>query len=589
MCSSIRFPSWRLLWAPDGPRFSCRVFLLPCQGLQFLESAIETPTPKAANPGSSRWLLASAGAALVLLWGASSWLPVDTPFSSDTGVRFLQVRELQAQAGIEFALRYHGRELDPGLRFVPWYYAFSDVGGRLLLHIPPWLPLAGVALEAVLGRGALWLAPILGSLLAALALAAWGARAGLRRPTLLFWFALLGSPLLFYSFVFWDHSWAAAWAAVACALLASTGSRARAGQALLAGAALGWATAQRPECLPFGLALGLAWTSLHWRSFRVLGLVVLGASLCFGMSCLINFGICGHPLGMGVAPHLVGYGQRRVIAEVAPSSAPVPTPAKVKNRVRVIGQLLFGEESFDRRRLFWLLMLAGLSCLLCARGRLRAACLALGTTLCVGAWGWLVYRAWGSEPVGLLSSVPLLPLVFWPLRKGVAPAALEGRRLAGRCVLLFLALMLTFWPAFGGFQWSSRYLLPATPLLLWLAWQQLDVWWKPGGRLLRVCAPLLLCLGVVLHTGLGFRHLLVQKREVAEYKRVIAGWSERVVITDRLFLPSFMTSLQGKDFFYFDDPAQREQLLQILQTAGETQVVVLEEGASFQPVHVRLR
>ena len=83
-----------------------------------------------------------AGAATLALFGvAVAGLSPLGFVSSDTGLRMLHIYELIDHGWSSFEIAYRGRFLDPELRHVPYYYAFSVIDERIFLAISPFFPL----------------------------------------------------------------------------------------------------------------------------------------------------------------------------------------------------------------------------------------------------------------------------------------------------------------------------------------------------------------------------------------------------------------------------------------------------------------
>ena len=66
-----------------------------------------------------------------------AWYSLSEPlfFISDTGLRFLQIRELIAHDWRTFTTEYPGRIFDPELQHVPYYYAFRVIDREIYLSI----------------------------------------------------------------------------------------------------------------------------------------------------------------------------------------------------------------------------------------------------------------------------------------------------------------------------------------------------------------------------------------------------------------------------------------------------------------------
>ncbi len=86
---------------------------------------------------------------LILGWFSISTLVFWSP---DTGLRYLQVRELIDKQWQSTWVDYPAHVLDPELKYVPYYYAFIVVGAQIFLEISSFFPLLASLLFPVVGR-----------------------------------------------------------------------------------------------------------------------------------------------------------------------------------------------------------------------------------------------------------------------------------------------------------------------------------------------------------------------------------------------------------------------------------------------------
>src|SRR5690349_20525163 len=196
--------------------------------------------------GRRRALLALLGVALVL-GAASIALPHDVFWHSDEGAKFIQLLNLRlGPGGLDTAIHYPGQALDPARQFVPFHpkqYRL-DAAGNIYLQWPIFLPLLAWPFYALFGLAGLYILPLAGALATC-----WGsyrlARAA-GAPARWAWLAIpllgLATPLGVYSWVFFEHTLAAALVAWAGLLLieglAAGDGRRLAGAGLLLGAAI---------------------------------------------------------------------------------------------------------------------------------------------------------------------------------------------------------------------------------------------------------------------------------------------------------------------------------------------------------------
>jgi hypothetical protein len=129
--------------------------------------------------------------------------------------------------------------------------------------------------------------------------------------------------------------------------------------------------------------------------------------------------------------------------------------------------------------------------------------------------------------------------------------------------LLFLGLMIVLWPAYGGSQWGARYLLPAYPLLLFLAFYTYSRWRDRKDSFAPIVRQIFFSLLVVsVALQLSSVRLLFQKHAAQmATKEAIASLPTDLILTNHPFLPSFMSSLEEKKFMYVDSEDDLRRLL----------------------------
>lgn len=526
-------------------------------------------------------VLGATGLLLLLAWRAMAQL---TFFSSDVGLRFLQVRELAANGWQSFAISYPGRGVDPELRHVPWYYAFSLIDGQIFLNISPFLPLVASWLYALLSVPGLALVPVLGSVFSALAVLSMARSAQLPGARWTFVIALAATPLLFYSAVLWDHSLGAALGAWAAAGIALWLAQRRHGQPgnlkplLLAGVAAGLSLGQRPEMYVFSAALGVGFVIAGWpvRWRPVVALAVgglLGAALVWSLNAWWS----GHPLGMGVAPHFSGYGAPPTFRVASAAVAPL---------TRITRFLAHAEPRADGVARAAALLAAGCALVLAATvtRRWRGPLLLAGMALATAGYILFVPIALNNTLIGLVATLPLIVLSLAALALSVETAEPQRsvQRFAALTTALFLAAMFIFWPGYGGLQFGARYLLPAVPLLVFLAFGGYQVARRTlAGRqrsAFTLLAAALLALSLVLQ-GLGVRRIFVDHEPHTAIRAGLEALPGPIILTNHVFMPSFMTSIGNKSFVYVRDEADLAALLERLADAGVSQTGVVARAA----------
>ncbi|NKQ34173.1 MAG: hypothetical protein HF973_00985 [Chloroflexi bacterium] len=514
----------------------------------------------------SKWvhLLALTAVLLALsgLMGSSH-----TYFSSDVGLRFLQARELVANRWQTLAVTYPAQAFDPNFQFVPYYYAWSLLDGRIYFDITPFFPLLLSFFYALTGPDSVIIVPVLGGVLTAAAIYVLARTAGLQRSLLAMWLTVFATPLLFYSLELWDHSWAAACAAWAVTGVAVGLQRGTWPPFFWAGAAAGVGLGQRPEMYVFAIALGVGLLVVNWRWLPALALGGLAGALPVW---LLQWRWVGHPLGLAMAPHLLGYGRPENLPD-AYSSVTIPPVLRVS-------RLLFWVNFHEPATFAALLLTAVGIGLIVLTVRLphwrRPFGLWVGLASMAAAYSLLIWYA-GPKPIhGLISVMPLVALSLVIANGG------DIYRLALITTLVFIGLMLALWPAFGGDQWGARYLLPAVPLLVFLAffaWTAYDeILTGKMKRAWDVTVICLLALSVMMQLA-GLRAQWQRHQAQAALRDSVSRLTAEVVLTNSFSLPAHMASLPDKQFIYVGDEAAVSVVVPRLAAGGIRQVALVPE------------
>lgn len=521
--------------------------------------------------------------ALTIILVALAWLHVSslTFFSSDSGLRLLQVRQLIDKGWQTLAVDYPGRFADPDLDHTPYYYLYSLIDGEIYLNITPFFPIMASFLYVLAGALGLAISPVVGGVLAAWAIYKLARLSQLSRPYWLIWATVFATPLLFYSLELWDHSLAtacAAWGVYGAARGMIENQRR---YLVLAGVAIGLGLGQRPELYVFALATGLGLLVAAWQRWWHVWALVIGGLLGALPVWISQYTWVGHPLGLAVAPNLFGYGRPGAYPVQAYSEVTL-TPALIK------GRLLFYVQSRDPVT-FTALLLVLVSFLIIfmvlrvERFQQNRLLLAGFVTAIVGysLWGLV---AWQEPITGLLSTFPLLPLGLTYVKKRKAkPPGYHVYHFVFSVVGFFLLLTLALWPSFGGDQWGSRYLLPAYPLLLFLAFYTYEAYIAQLKRPLQPILQLLTAALLILSIGLqlvGLRHLYVNQPENVTMRNAIQALPAQIILTNHPFLPSLMSSVEGKIFMYVDNNHDLVTLIPKFAERGYDRVAILPLEAS---------
>ena len=182
------------------------------------------------------FLVAAAAVALVRL-------PADAFFSSDEGVKFIQLRSLAESSFRDARIVWPGDEFGLGRRYAVVERFFELRGGELYSPHPLLFALASAPGWVLFGFPGLYILPLLAGAATAALTIKLGRTFGVRRPWLAGAVVALASPLFFYSLCYWEHTAAVAlWLGGFALLLKRSPAR-----LVAAGALWGAGAALRPE------------------------------------------------------------------------------------------------------------------------------------------------------------------------------------------------------------------------------------------------------------------------------------------------------------------------------------------------------
>lgn len=378
-------------------------------------------------------------------------------WSPDSSIRYVQLVSLLRQGYREVAVVYPGGKLDPEGRFYPVGGGFAAVrDGKVYLLYSPYFPALAAPFYQVFGRVGLIGVPLLSGLSVVSLTFAWLGRLGQWAGAAGALLVGLGTPLAVYSVVFWDHAPVTALTTGAIFCLARSLEGERGIGPVVAGVLLGLAVWLRNEAYVFAAAAMVLWTVVAGQ--RRLLPVALGFLLSASFVWALNWHLYGHPLGLkGLA------GMEAVKSRLGGAEG------WLVRRVLAAYDLLVSTERFvDAQDPIRVGTSLGVAAVIILSGwllrlgvrYLSASSILFGGGAVVVVVGWLV--ATGSEVMGLLPAVPALALL------ALANLKSAWERLALGTTLLYVAAVVVIGSE-GGLQWGPRYLLPVTPLLVWLA------------------------------------------------------------------------------------------------------------------------
>ena len=493
------------------------------------------------------WVLAGVVTAAYAWW--VFLMPGEVFWAGDMGVKYVQVQSLWRHHWRPVTLDYPSKDLDPEGRWFPFAPPFVTRRGNEFCSV---FPIAFTALSAapfwLLGAYGLYVIPIAASAVTLCLVPGLCDRLGISQFRALAPILIgLGTPLFFYSVLFWEHTIAVALCTLAAWCLLRVEDRPRMQSPLTAGVLLGLCAWFRPEayCFVAALVVAVAVTARRLRDGMRLGAwLIAGAAGPCAFLWLYQWWAFGNPLGAHYAVNARYYAEQGL-------------PPITERLIR-----LLANPNIDEVKNLWimtpfLLLLVG-----CAAPPLsrRSSLLAVLICLCVPTSVLLGVTSYFKE--GILAVTPLAACCFFLLLPNRRPAAKQ--RLVGlfavTCIMFIGSVAITS-PVVGGLQYGPRLLLPMFPLLVILTLCGVcaaheAVMSRKARQVMVCCAFVLGCCGIVgairalqtVYTMKTYRRALIQKiRESGQCAIVFDHWSPPQEIAPLYFERRLLLAPHGKD------------------------------------------
>ena len=519
----------------------------------------------------------------------------DAFFVGDMGIKYVQIESLLRQHFKSLALVYPGATVDPDAQFFPFPPPSTfKADDRVYATFSPAFSVVSAVPYYFFGLRGLYIIPLLAGLATVALVPFFATHLRVRRPALVMLLAGLGTPLCFYSLLFWEHTLAAFFFGLGLFYAVRAFRLRRAHDVAWSGIWTGVAPWFRPEMFLALAAMAFAYLVMA-RSRRVRVIVVIlfcvGAGL-FTVPLLI-FNLCayGGPFG---AHYLQNIQLDQTIGHVSWLGA-------LGLKLRVLPQhLLFGREFFNVR---WqdAALFAPFTAVIVLWVLPRFPGKRWGQTVLILFAAFLAFYVVceSRTVVGFFAASPAMLLAF----AGARPVGLRKWRVIYRagpiafCSLVsivFALLLFATLPVLGGVQFGPRFLLPLYLPAALLAGRALQAKWSSR----RVADLIVLTAGFALvacsfsMSIRGMRFAEQQKAMAGGVKdsinqkirqvKTVSGEDCRVLVSDLQTLALTGTLYFDDLMFFITDNEARSRLETTLSRSGEK--VLLLVTRSVKPV-----
>lgn len=478
-------------------------------------------------------------------------LPQEAFFSSDEGLKFIQLQNSMRKGLGDFTIDYPGRKLDPNLRYMPINNPPPLIrDGKIFTVYPVFFPLLAAPLYRLFNHAGLYLIPLFSGLLT---LVISGYIARLSGGNSLSSILILGlcSPLLFYSLLFWDHTLGTLLFTLALLLIIKNFDQPRQLLLLLGGGIMGLAIWVRSELYVMGLVMPATYFFFGSRHFRRMASLCLGTFIALVPLWLFQFLVYGHFIGPHVG-HLAWWGEE--------------LPATT-NRLAIIYYILL--EGNSNLILSFLLFMAFVASTLLVRSpKLRTNPILVTiifASLVLASIPNIFEASIGKPMGGLISTTPLFVFSFVALSDS---SLRQKNRFLLALSLGYITLVCLMTPVDPGLQWGPRFLLPVFPPLTILALNNFQALAKPEEGLslrapLKVSFLSVVAVSLLLQAS-GLRTMHIIKTRDMKLIEDTAQISSPYIVSDEYGYAQYVAPLfYEKQFFYARDQEAYQRLTEI--------------------------
>lgn len=498
-----------------------------------------------------KWLVALACVTAIYVVTAFLVMPQEAFFSSDEGLKFIQVQSFARKGYRDLTLDYPGRELDPNLDYVPINNPPLLIrDGKLFAVYPIFFPMLVTPLYRIFKEAGLYLVPLLSGLLTLVVTHRLARLCGASGPWSIVLLGL-GTPILFYSVLFWDHILGTLLSSLAILLIVANLEQPRHIPLLLAGMALGLAIWVRSELYVLALVIPGTYLLLGRRRFPHTGSLCLGVLAGLLPLWLFQLVIYGDFLG----PHVTHFDS--LIEEV---------PVTTDRMVIIYHTLAEGSGNLVLTFLFIMAFVALALLLWLPRLRTNHLLVSIVSASLVFASAANIFQASRGRPMGgLITSTPLLALGFAVL---CDPPWRKRNLFLLVLSLGSIAVVSVMTPVDPGLQWGPRFLLPIFPPLTVLVLNNLTALSKATRRLrprLLVMGPYISVVAAsVLLQASGLRTMYIIKTRDVRLIENTQDIDTQYIVTDEYGYAQYVAPL------YFERQLFYARSQEAYQTLTET-------------------
>ncbi|MDI6892707.1 MAG: glycosyltransferase family 39 protein [Actinomycetota bacterium] len=498
-------------------------------------------------------------------------LPSNSFFAGDEGVKFLQTKSLTEKGWKDPFIDYPGREFDIKGKFYPFNPPYVFIRqGKMYSTWPLFYPVVNSIFYRCFGMRGLYVVPVLSSLVT-LILVAYMSRMLTNKLSVLPVVALaFGTPLFFYSLVFWEHSFGTMLATLAVFFLLKTFFEPQNRYYLASGIALGFAIWARNELYALALAMLISYVVVSCRKRRdifQLRYLVLGLVLILVPMWIFQKATTGAFLGTDVSQFL----SKEVITETTPYLRDVGS--FILYKLYIIATLILHPFNHKENAYYGFPFL--LFAVAVFHPKLRRGNFIL--PIAIGSVIFTAFLALFSQCYwylfGLLTVSPFIVYALLARPVSSDSSSNSGVDFLFYICFFFILLVLLFSSSYGGTQWGPRFLLPAFPLLVVLVYFVYENFQRLGLRkhvgVIAKGGLLVLVLVSVVIQVIGIQFLQLDRRSGAELAQYIRSREEGIFITDTFWFPQESASVySSKVFFSVNDEEELRELVAILLERG---------------------